>query len=262
MSYALITGSSKGIGRSIAFELAKRHYDLLLTARSLNLLKEVAVEIQKAYPVSVHFIAVDLSENDAPQKLFAWCIEKKYDVSILINNAGIGLSGLFQETSLEKNSKLIYLNIVAPTQLCQLFIPILRQHSQSYILNIASTASYQAIPYLTVYASSKAYIQRFSRGLSQELSGKGISVTCISPGPTDTDWAKTASVPAKALKMAEKVNMQPSEVAGIAVKSMFSKKTEVVPGFLNKLGVFMAWLLPKKITEKVASGLYKEQWHL
>lgn len=260
MPYALITGASKGIGRAIALELAKRNYDLLLTARSLDLLKEVAEEIQKLYPVNIHFIAVDLSENNAPQKLFAWCIEKNYGVSILINNAGAGMSGLFQEASLEKNTKLIYLNIVAPTQLCRLFIPLLllQQHSQSYILNIASTASYQAIPYLTVYASSKAYIQRFSRGLSQELSGKGISVTCISPGPTDTDWAKTASVPAKALKMTAKLNMQPSEVAGIAVESMFSKKTEVVPGFLNKLGVFMAWLLPKKITEKVASSLYKE----
>ena len=191
MPYALITGASKGIGREIALKLAKRNYDLLLTARSLDLLKEVAEEIQKVYPVNVHFIAVDLSENNAPQKLFAWCIEKNYDVSILINNAGAGVSGLFQEASLEKNTQLICLNIVAPTQLCQLFIPLLlhQQHSQSYILNIASTASYQAIPYLTVYASSKAYIQRFSRGLSQELSGKGISVTCISPGPTDTDWA-------------------------------------------------------------------------
>ena len=258
MPYALITGASKGIGRAIALELAKRNYDLLLTARSLDLLKEAAGEIQKLHAVKVHFIAVDLSENNASQKLFTWCIENNYSVSILINNAGAGMSGLFQDASLEKNTKLIYLNVVSPTQLCQLFIPLLQQHSQSYILNIASTASYQAIPYLTVYASSKAYIQRFSRSLSQELSEKNISVTCISPGPTDTDWAKTASVPAKALKMAAKLNMHPSEVAEIAIKSMFSKKTEVVPGFLNKLGVFMSWMLPKKIGEKVAASLYKE----
>jgi len=260
MPYALITGASKGIGRAIALELAKRNYDLLLTARSLDLLKEVAEEIQKLYPVDVHFIAVDLTENNAPQKLFEWCIEENYAVSILINNAGAGMSGLFQDSSLEKNTKLIYLNVVAPTQLCQLFVPLLllQQHSQLYILNIASTAAYQAIPYLAVYASSKAYIQKFSRSLSLELSEKGISVTCISPGPTDTDWAKTAAVPAKALNMAAKLNMQSSEVAKIAVESMFSKKTEVVPGFLNKLGVFMTWLLPKKISERMAVSLYKE----
>lgn len=120
MPYALITGASKGIGRAIALELAKRNYDLLLTARSLDLLKEVAEEIQKLYPVDVHFIAVDLSENNAPQKLFEWCIEENYAVSILINNAGAGMSGLFQDSSLEKNTKLIYLNVVAPTQLLSL----------------------------------------------------------------------------------------------------------------------------------------------
>lgn len=258
MSYALITGASKGIGKAIAFELAKRNYDLLLTSRSLNLLNEAAEEIKKTYPIQIHFIALDLSENNSPLQLYNWCLENNFPISILINNAGAGMSGLFQNSSLENHTKLIYLNVVAPTQLCQLFIPILQQHSQSYILNIASTAAYQAIPYLAVYASSKAYILKLSRGLSKELINKGTSVTCISPGPTDTDWAKTASVPAKALKMAAKLNMRPSKVAEIAVKSMFAKKMEVVPGIVNKFGVFMAWLLPKKISERVASNLYRD----
>lgn len=258
MSYALITGASKGIGKAIAFELAKRNYDLLLTSRSLNLLNEAAEEIKKKYPVQIHFIALDLAENNSPLQLYNWCLENNFPVSILINNAGAGMSGLFQNSSLENNTRLIYLNVVAPTQLCQLFIPILQQHSQSYILNIASTAAYQAIPYLAVYASSKAYILKFSRSLSKELIKKGTSVTCISPGPTDTDWAKTASVPAKSLKMAAKLNMRASKVAEIAVKSMFAKKMEVVPGFVNKFGVFMAWLLSKKISERVASNLYRD----
>jgi uncharacterized protein len=141
MPYALITGASKGIGRAIAFELAKRNYDLLLTSRSSQLLKEVAAEIKKIYPVQIHFMPLDLSEINAAQKLHDWCIENNYQVSILINNAGAGMSGLFQNSSLENNTKLIYLNVVAATQLCQLFIPWLQQHSQSYILNIASTAS-------------------------------------------------------------------------------------------------------------------------
>jgi short-subunit dehydrogenase len=259
MSYALITGASKGIGRAIALELAKRNYDLLLTARSSDLLKDVAEEIKVIYSVEIHFMTLDLSENNAPLKLYNWCIENNYRVSILINNAGYGICGLFQNSSVEENTSLIHLNVIAPTQLCQLFIPLLQQHLQAYILNIASTASYQATPYLAVYASSKAYIQKFSRSLSHELSTKGISVTCISPGPTDTDWAKTASVPAKALKIAAKLNMQPAKVAEIAVKSMLAKKTEVVPGFVNKLGVFMAWLTPKRISEKFAASLYEQK---
>ncbi|MEO8860708.1 MAG: SDR family oxidoreductase [Ginsengibacter sp.] len=257
MSYALITGASKGIGRAMAFELAKRNYDLLLTARSSDLLKQVSQEIKSLYPIKVSFIAVDLSEGDAPKKLFSWCTENNYDVSILINNAGYGISGAFQNSSLEKNANLLQLNIVAPTQLCQLFIPLIQKLASGYIMNIASTASYQAIPYLTIYAASKAYVQRFSRGLSQELSKTSISVICISPGPTDTDWASTANIHGKALKLADKFNMDPSTVAEIAVKAMLAKKTEIIPGFINKMGVFMAWLLPKKLVESSTGNLYK-----
>ena len=259
MSYALITGSSKGIGRAIALELAKHNYDLLLTARSADLLKTAADDIQKTYPVKVHYLPLDLSEINAPQKLYDWCSENNYPVSVLINNAGYGMSGLFTDASLEKNTNLLQVNVIAPTQLCRLFIPMLQQHPQSYILNIASTASYQAVPFLSVYAASKAYLLKFSRSLSLELASKGICVTCISPGPTDTDWAATASVPAKALKLAAKLNMQPAKVAEIAIRSMFAKKTEVVPGFVNKLGVFMVWLMPKKTSEKIAARLYEEK---
>lgn len=257
MSYALITGASKGIGKAIAFELAKRNYDLLLTARSSDLLSKVSEELTNLYPIKVSFISVDLSEVDAPKKLFNWCTENNYDVSILINNAGYGISGAFQNSSLEKNTNLLQLNIVAPTQLCQLFIPLMQRHKNAYIMNIASTASYQAIPFLTIYAASKAYVQRFSRGLAQELSKTSVSVICISPGPTDTDWANTADIHGKALKLADKLNMNPAAVAEIGVKAMLAGKTEVVPGFLNKMGVFMAWLLPKKLIESSTGGLYK-----
>jgi short-subunit dehydrogenase len=257
MSYALITGSSKGIGKAVAFELAKRNFNILLTARSAELLQQIAAEIKNLYPVNINWLPLDLSEINAPQKLYNWCIENNYDVSILVNNAGFGLSGVLQNSSLEKNTALIQLNIVVPTQLCQLFIPLLHKQKESYIMNIASTAAYQAVPYLNIYSASKAYVKNFSRGLRGELSGTNISVTCISPGPTDTDWATTAKVPHKVLKMADKLNMHPAEVADKAVKAMFNKRTEIVLGLMNKLGVFMAWLLPKKIVETSVSNLYK-----
>lgn len=257
MSYALITGASKGIGRAIAIELAKSNYDLLLTARSADLLSSVADEIKKIYTIQVHVIALDLSEGNAPKKLYDWCVENRYPVSILVNNAGYGISGLFVESTLEKNINLIQLNITALTQLCQLFLPILKQQPAAHILNIASTASYQAIPHLSVYAASKSYVQSFSRGIAEELLKTTVSVTCISPGPTDTDWATTASVPPKALKLATKLNMTPERVANIAVKAMLARKTEVIPGFINNVGAFMAWLLPKKLVERSTGNLYK-----
>ncbi|MDB5224098.1 MAG: family oxidoreductase [Chitinophagaceae bacterium] len=257
MSYALITGASKGIGKAIAFELAKHNYNILLTARSAELLAQAAEEIKKQYPVTVNFLPLDLSELNAAQKLFNWCVENNFPVSVLANNAGYGLSGSFEKYSVEETTNLLQLNIIAPTQLCRLFIPLLKQQQQSYILNTCSSSAYQAVPLLTVYAASKAYVLKFTRALKHELADTNISVTCLSPGPTDTDWANRAQVSDKILKMAAKLNMTPQQVAVIGVKAMFKKRTEVVTGFINKLGVFMAWLLPDSLVEKSAGKLYK-----
>lgn len=257
MSYALITGASKGIGKAIAFELAKQNYHLLLTARSAGLLQTVCTEIAAAFNVKVYFKALDLSEKDAPQKLYDWCTENNFAVSVLVNNAGYGLSGAVENVLPEENVNLIQLNITAPTLLCHLFIPLLKKQAKAYIMNIASTTAYQAVPFLTVYAASKAYIKNFSRGLSRELADTNISVTCISPGSTDTDWAITAKVPEKTLKLADKFNMTPEAVAKISVSAMLNKSTEKIPGAINKIGVLLAWLLPKKWVEKSAGKLYK-----
>jgi short-subunit dehydrogenase len=257
MSYALITGASKGIGKSIALELAKYKYDILLTARSVDLLQQTAEEIKKLYPVNVHFLPLDLTELNASQKLFDWCVQNNFPISILVNNAGFGLSGSFEKILLKQTNDLLQVNITVPTQLCSLFIPILKQQPKSYILNIASSSAYQAVPMLAVYSAAKAYILRFSRALKHDLSGTNISVTCLSPGPTDTDWAKTANVSDKVLKMADKLNMTPQKVATIGVKAMFNKRSEVIAGFTNKLGAFMAWLLPGNLVEKTTGKMYK-----
>lgn len=257
MSYALITGASKGIGKAIAFELAKHNYDILLTARSAELLQQAAEEIKKLYLVTVNFLPLDLSELNAPQKLYDWCIENNFAVSVLVNNAGFGLSGSIEKYSLAENTNMMQLNIIVPTQLCQLFISLLKKQKQSYILNISSSSAYQAVPMLTIYAASKAYMLKFTRALKHELSDTNISVTCVSPGPTDTDWANRAQVNEKVLKLADKLNMAPQKVAAIGVKAMFKKRTEVIAGFTNKLGAFMAWLLPDSFVEKTTGKLYK-----
>jgi uncharacterized protein len=257
MPFALITGSGKGIGQAIAFELAKKNIDVLLTARSAENLQKTCELIRASYKVKAEYFPLDLSEPDSPQKLYDWCIANNYYVAYLINNAGFGLSGSFSEVPLEQSLNLIQLNIVAVTQLCHIFLPLLKKQPQSYILNIASTSAYQSVPMLSVYSATKSYVLSFSRGLHHELKDKGVSVTCVSPGPTDTEWVNRANIRGKALKMADRFNMTPAQVAKIAVEAMLSKKTEVVTGVVNKLGVFMAWLLPKKLVEKSAYNLYK-----
>jgi len=152
---------------------------------------------------------------------------------------------------------MVQLNIIALVKLCQLFLPQLKQQSKSYILNIASSAAYQAVPYLSLYSASKSFVLSFSRGLRQELKKTSVSVTCISPGSTDTDFVVRAQIGEKGLKTANKVNMTPKDVAKIAVNSMFAGKTEVVVGLLNKLGAFFAWLMPKGLVETTAMKIYE-----
>ena len=257
MSYALITGASKGIGKAIATELARRKINLLLVARSENLLEAAAVELRAKFGVEVLYCSVDLSAIGAAKKVYDWTQQSGHEINILVNNAGYGLAGNFEKYPLEAQNAMMQINMNTPMELVHLFLPQLKAKPQSYILNIASTTAYQALPLLSVYAGAKAFILSFSRGLRYELRKTNVSVTCVSPGSTDTDFPNRADVGAKALKNAQKVNMSPESVAQIAVASMFAKKTEVIAGFINKLGAFMAWLLPKKIVEKTAAGFYE-----
>jgi short-subunit dehydrogenase len=257
MSYALITGASKGIGKAIAEELASKKFDLLIVARSQDLLQQVARNISEKFSVKVYYFTTDLSDTNAAQKVFDWCEQNNYNIEILVNNAGYGLSGLFEKYTTEENTNMMHVNMLTPVQLCQLFLPMLKQHRQSFILNIASSAAYQAVPYLSVYAASKAFILSYSRGLRQELKNTGVSVTTISPGSTDTDFAVRAQIGEKGLQTAKKVNMTAEAVAKIAVKSMFAGKAEVITGFINKLGAFMVWLMPKGLVEKTAMKIYE-----
>lgn len=257
MTYALITGASKGIGKVIAFELAAKGYNLLLVARSEELLQKVAEEIKAKAKVEVKHLGVDLSEPTAAQRVFDWASQAGSNISILVNNAGYGLSGLFESYPLEQHLAMLQVNCTTLVQLTYLFLPSLKQQPQAHILNISSSAAYQAVPYLALYAASKALVLSFSRGLRYELRKTSVNVTCVCPGATDTDFATRAQVGEKAMKTAQKVAMTPEEVGKAAVKAMFAKKAEVITGAINKLGGFITWLLPKSVLEGGAARIYE-----
>jgi short-subunit dehydrogenase len=254
--YALITGASKGIGKSIAYELAKQDYPLLLVARSEAELKVLFDDLQVKYGVNAAILAIDLSINDASLKVIDWIKMNNYPVGILVNNAGYGVWGDFSKSALSDQLGMMQLNMNVVVELSHLLVPILSQEKQAYILNISSTAAYQAVPTLAVYSATKAFVLSFTRALRFELSQTSISVTCFSPGPVDTGFAARAGLSALN-KMAEKFNMQPDEVAKMAVKAMFSKKSEVIPGFTNIISVYANRILPKAFIEKTAAGIYK-----
>jgi uncharacterized protein len=256
MPFALITGASKGIGKSIAELLAARGYDLLLVARSADLLEQIATEIHSSAKKDCRWLALDLAGDQAAESVYEWCDKNQFEVAVLVNNAGYGLSGSFEKYSTQEYADMLKVNMITLTKLTRLFLPgLLKQHA-GYILNIGSTASYQAVPLLSAYAASKAYVLSFSRGLYQELKKTNVSVTCVCPGPTDTNFLNRANIGVKGQKAAERFNMSPQTVAHIAVESLFRRKPEVITGAVNKLSAFFAWLLPKTVVEGVAKKLY------
>lgn len=256
MPFALITGGSKGIGKCIATELAKRKYPVLLVSRDEKSLKEHATTLTNNYGVASHYLALDLGKIGAIQILMDWISSNNYNVGILVNNAGYGLSGPFTKYSANDHLEMMRVNMEVPIALTAALLPMLTKNATAYILNVASSAAYQAVPGLTVYAASKSFVLSFSRGLRYELKNTGVFVTAVSPGATDTNFANRADVGPKALKTAEKVNMTPESVASTAVTALFDKKPEVITGFMNQIGAFLVWLLPKKMAESIAASLY------
>jgi short-subunit dehydrogenase len=258
MLYALITGASKGIGKAIAEELAARKQNLLLIARSEPLLKAIAADLSKRYLIQTDYLAIDLADPAATTAIAEWVRTKNYAVNILVNNAGYGLGGVFEKYPLAAHQDMMQVNMTVPVALTSLLLPELKKHPKSYILNIASSAAYQAVPGLAVYAASKSFLLNFSRGLRYELRKTNVSVTTVSPGGTHSDFANRAQVTEKAVKAGEKLNMTAEAVAKQSVDAMFGRKKELITGFVNKLGAFFVWLLPKSLTEKTAASIYIE----
>lgn len=254
--YALITGAGKGIGRSMATLLAQKGYNLLLISRSESDLATVSDQIKTDYHVKTDYLAADLSKTGAALLVFNWVKSLNVPLAILINNAGHGLWGNFDDLDLTAQTGMMQVNMNAVAELSYHFIPLLKLQQQAFILNVSSTAAYQAVPTLAIYAATKTFVLSFSRALKYELKDSHISVSCLCPGPTDTGFAHRAGMDALA-ELAAKFNMKADEVAAIGLKGMFNKKAEIVPGFLNKLSAVAATHSPKSLIERVTAGLYK-----
>ena len=221
-----------------------------------DLLEKVSAEIHSVTNRNCQWLALDLAQDQAAETVFEWCYKNQFEVSVLVNNAGYGLSGRFEKYSPQEHADMLHVNIITLTKLTRLFLPGLLKQPAGYILNIGSSASYQAVPFLSAYAASKSYVLNFSRGIYQELKKTNVSVTCICPGPTDTNFVNRANVGSKGQKAAERFNMSPQTVAQIAVENLFRRQPEVITGGMNKLSAFFAWLLPKSLVEGVAKKLY------
>ncbi|MEC5146562.1 SDR family NAD(P)-dependent oxidoreductase [Chitinophaga sp. 212800010-3] len=259
MSYALITGAAKGIGKAIAAELAARNYHLLLVDIDDVALAGTAAALSAQYHVNAHTLHQDLSAPDAIQHVTTWSSPYHNELTVVVSNAGYGINGAFEELTITEQFNIIDVNIKAQVGLSYAYIPVLRRFPKAYLLNLASTTAYQTVPYLNIYAATKAFALSFTRGLRYELRNSGISVSALSPGSTDTDFVNRARMNEHTRSIAQRFNMTAESVAKIAIAGLFKGKAEIVPGFTNKLNAWLPKFFPKAFVEKIAAGIYEPQ---
>jgi hypothetical protein len=180
-------------------------------------------------------------------------------LNLVVNNAGYGLNGAFADMPLEAQLNLIDVNVKAQVKISHSFIPVLKQFQEAWLLNVGSTTCYQPVPYLSVYAASKSFVISFTRSLRHELRHTSISVSCLSPGSTDTDFVNRAGMPERIKNTARRFNMTPERVAGIAIKGLFNRKAEIIPGFTNKLNAYLPKFFSKSLVEKIAGNIYENK---
>lgn len=257
VQYALITGASKGIGKAIAFELAGRGHSVILAARSGDLLETIAQEIRTKHPVQVRTLPVDLAKPGAAQYILEFCEKEQLDVNILINNAGFGANHSVEKGTPAEWNEMVQVNVLAAQQLCQAFIPMLRKNKPAWILNVSSMASYQPVPWMTVYAATKAYLTSFSRGLRTELMGTGITVCCFCPNGVFTEFGHRAGNQ-DIVEKTKLFHITAEKAAQISVRKMLKGRAEFVPRWYNNLAVFLVKMLPKSMSISSSARIFKK----
>jgi short-subunit dehydrogenase len=242
--YTLITGASQGIGRALSNECAKRNRNLLLVALPDSGLPDLARELKSVFNIDVEYLESDLTERDCHEKVHEFAETRGIAVNTLINNAGIGWNGIFENMMPSEIDQMIMLNLRATTLLTHIFIPDLLKFPVSYILNICSMASLVPLPGKSIYAATKAFIMFFSKALQSELSGRGVNITSVLPYGVLTNHVVKERI-SKSGFMARKAVMKPEDVARISLDGMVKGKKIIIPGSVGKAIYYAGFFTPQ-----------------
>lgn len=252
-STALITGASSGIGEAFANKLAAKGCNLILVARSEDALNQIAGDLHEQHGVTIDVMAADLIEPNNRDNVAEAVQALGRQVDLLINNAGFGTMGAFVKADPQRERSEVDLNVTALTDLCHAFLPGMLERQHGAIINVASTASFQPMPYLAVYAATKSYVRSLSEALHAECQGRGVTVTALCPGPVATNFFE-ATGSSKAQGMVKKVAgimMTAEQVVDDALNAMEKGKAVVVPGMPNKLGALGSSLTPNRLITRL-----------
>lgn len=255
--YVVITGASKGLGKRYALELAKRGEHLILIATPNTKLGELADWLRQQYGIEVVVFECDLTEWHIPDEI-SKLISDKYAVKGLINNAGIGGSKQFDQADAAYLDNIIMLNIRALTLLTRYLLPSLLQSPNSFVLNVASMASFSPIPYKSIYPASKAFVYSFTRSLREELKDTSVSVAVVHPGPMLTNPDITERI-IKQGWLAKLSLLSTSDVVNISLSQMKKGRTVIIPGIANKLLYWIMRYFPEDVRLTLASRVLKRE---
>jgi uncharacterized protein len=247
---ALITGASNGIGLELAKVHASKGGDLVLVARNKGRLDELKSELETQYKISVYTIGKDLATDNAALDIYNEMKSKNIQIDYLINNAGFGDFGMFVETDWNKELQMINLNITSLTQFCKLFLPDMVARKSGKVMNVASTAAFQSGPGMAVYYATKAYVLSFSEAIDNEVSDKGVTVTALCPGATESGFQAAAAMEESKLVKGKKLPTS-KEVAEYGYKAMLRGKTVAIHGLMNAFLANSVRFMPRAVVVKV-----------
>jgi short-subunit dehydrogenase len=250
---ALVTGASWGIGAGFAEHLARAGYDLVLVARRREVLDELAGRLSTEHGASAEVIAADLA-TDAGVTAVADRIGRG-DIDLLVNNAGFGTSGEFAELPLARELEEVDLNMRAVVRLSHAALRPMLARGRGGIINVASTGAFQPVPYMATYAATKAFVLSFSEALHEETKGRGVTVTCVCPGPVRTAFQETAAIDSERLPGWGWTTVD--AVVRSALSAWKHGRALAIPGALNRATAVSATYSPRFLTRKIAGAMFR-----
>lgn len=253
--WALVTGASAGIGRALAEELAASGTNLVLTARRRDRLEQLASTLGNKHGVRTEIVVADLARPEAPGQIYTFLKGKGIEIELLVNNAGFGAYGAFHESELSRDLEMVQVNCAAVVKLTRIFLPEMVARKHGDILIVASVAGYQAVPYISLYAATKAFDLNFAVGIAEEVRRHGVNVCALCPGSTTTEFREVAGQPPRTFRGAETAE----KVARVALNALAKGKSSVISGFNNRINVEGQRLTPRRLVTRIAEGMFRPE---
>jgi uncharacterized protein len=252
---ALITGATSGIGKAFAEKFAAMGYDLILTGRRLQVIRGVARELEKAHGISVTVIIAELNNDKGIRAVLA-AIKKSGAIDVLVNNAGYGIEGLFQDLPVREHLNMITVHIIAALRFMHAALPRMLTRKNGIIINVASMAAFLPAPINGIYGGSKAFLAIMTESLHAEVRRFGVRVQALCPGFTHTDFHHKMGVETDLNNRRNVFWMTPEQVVDISLKCLKRGNVICIPGFRNKIVLSLARIMPRRLYYRIIEKLY------